>query len=267
MIKKLNGVTLLEAMLAFAIASTIVLLGLRQYTYYKRDRDAFSLKYNVDVLLQGMRNYYYANCAESEDGNMTLHLLAPSRNPSNPFKIDITKTLSNYLDSSWRPTNPLIDTSFASDNFGYEAQFNNIVFQNKRSENFCYYYPNTGQQSPSCASVPNASAIIYLWIAQVVVKVKDTTMTLALKGLTGADCALGNYTGSSVVDCSNGAVSGNPSYLVWQRLPSFASPSMTSGLWRGASTVKGFNLQYTNDSLWELVSSPYEAQQYYLCGG
>jgi len=260
--KKLQGVTLLEAMLAFVIATTIILLTIRQYTQYKFNRDAFTLKYNVDLLFQGMRNYYYANCAESADTNMQLHSLAPSRSPSNPFPLNIQTTLINYLDPKWRPANPLVDSSFA--NFGYEAQFYNVVTSAIRDENFCYYYPGTGQTSPICGALPNPSAKIYLWVGQVVVKVKDTNTTLALKGLMSADCALNSYQSNTIVDCSTGVTTGKAGYLVWQHLPSFASPEMSSGLWRANSTVKEFNLQYTNDPYWAVVSGN---SMYYLCGG
>lgn len=265
MIKKIQGITLLEAMLALAIASSLALLGLRQYAQFKFSRDAFALKYNVDNLFQGMRNYYYANCAESKDADMTLHTLAPSRNPSNPFPVNIPVTLGSYFDAKWNPFNPLVNSSFA--NGGYEAQFNNVVFQGDRKENFCYYYSGTSQTSPLCATMNNASASIYLWVAQVVVKVSDPTITLALKGLTGADCALKDYTSSSIVDCSQGVTTGSPSYLVWQHLPSFVSPDLSSGLGGATSAVKAFNLQYTNDSYYELVSGTYDGTMYYLCGG
>lgn len=263
--RKLQGVSLFEVILAFAIGASIILLGVRQYTYYKRDRDAFALKNNVDTLFQAMRNYYYANCSET-GGQNHPGTLAPSSQPNNPFPIDINTVLAGYFDTTWRPANPFIDTSFA--NLGYEAQFNNFIISDRRSENFCYFYPGTNQKTPNCASLPNTSAHIYLWVAQVVVKVKDPKMTLMLKGVAGADCALNEYESGSIVDCSQGATSGEPPYLVWQHLPSFASSELSSGLWRSTFTVKQFNLQYTNDSLWELVSAPDgTTPSYYLCGG
>ncbi len=265
MIKNSYGITLLEVMLVLAIASTIVLSGIRQYTFYQRDRNAFVLKYNIDILFQGMRNYYYANCAESTDTNMALHKLAPSRNPSNPFAVTIQTMLGNYLDTTWHPFNPLIDSSFGDS--GYDVQFNQISWSGARNENFCYYYPGTSQTNPTCGALVNSNAIVYSWIAQIVVKIQDPNMTLALKGMTGANCALTDYTSPTIVDCSTGATSGAPSYLVWQRLPSFASPDTSSGLWRAAPTVKAFKLQYTNDTYWELVNAPNGVQGYYLCGG
>jgi len=269
MIKKLKGITLLEAMLALAIATAIILLGLKNYFQYKRDRDAFALKYNVDMLFQAMRNYYYANCAERSPQAPILAppsppALAPSSSPSNPFLINMA-SLGSYLDASWNPANSLIDSSFGSS--GYALQFNNQVISGARTENFCYYFQSMGAQ-PSCYNGVNPTSQIYLWVAQIVVQVSDTEMTLAFKGLADADCALATYTAASIVDCSaQGVTSGSPAYLVWQRLPSFASPDMSSGLWGGTPTVKQFNLQYTNDSLGELVSATYAGSQYYLCGG
>ncbi len=257
MAQKLKGITLIEFMLVLVIAMSMIIIGIKQYAQYRLGRDAFSLKYNVDVIFQAMQNYYYANCARLA--------LAPSNNPSNPFPVNIQTTLAGYLDSNWRPMNLLINSAFGSS--GYALQFNGVTLSGIRRENFCYYFPNTGQTSPSCASLPNDDAMIYLWVAQVVVQIRDTRTTLAIKGLAGADCALASYSASSAADCSGGVTSGNPAYLVWQRLPSFASPQMNSGLWSSMPTVKQFNLQYTNDSLGELVSATYAGSQYYLCGG
>ncbi|MCD6039239.1 MAG: hypothetical protein K0S27_639 [Gammaproteobacteria bacterium] len=257
MTQKLKGITLIESMLVLVVAISIIMLALKLYVPYKLGRDAFLLKYNVDMIFQAMQNYYYANCARLA--------LAPSNNPSNPFPVNISTTLTGYLDPNWRPMHPLIDRAFGSS--GYALQFNGVSLSGRRKENFCYYFTNTGQTSPACASLSNDDAIVYLWVAQVVVQVRDTRTTLALKGLTDADCALTNYSASSAADCSAGVTSGNPAYLVWQRLPSFASPRMNSGLGGSGTTVKQFNLQYTNDSLAELVNATYAGSHYYLCGG
>ena len=262
MLKKLKGITLLETMLVLAIATSIALLMIQNYVRYKRDRDAFALKYNVDMLFQAMRNYYYANCR-----NTTT--LAPSDpasghiEPVDPFPIDTT-TLGSYLDASWHPENALIDRSFG--NSGYAMQFNKWTVTGARTENFCYYSPGMGA-TPSCYTDVNPSSQIYYWIAQIVVQVRDTNLTLALRGLTSADCAIQNYSAAapSIVDClADGVTTGNPAYLVWQRLPSVTSPTSGRDV---TSTVKQFNLQYTNDSLAELVSATYAGTQYYLCGG
>lgn len=260
--KKIQGVTLLEGMLAITIAGLILSLGIRQYYQFKFSRDAFALKYSVDLLFQGMRNYYYANCAESEDTDMTVHTLAPSRSPSNPYPLNITSTLSSYLDPKWKAASILIDRSFGYN--GFEAQFNNFKPSTVSNANFCYYFPNTSQTSPVCSSLSNPSVNVSLWVAQVVVKISDPKMTLALKGLTNADCALTDYQAHTIVDCSSGVTSGTPAYLVWQHLPTFASPAMSSGLWRSSYTVKQFNLQYTNDPYWALMSGE---TSNYLCGG
>jgi type II secretory pathway pseudopilin PulG len=253
--KKLQGITLLESLLALAIASSIVIFGIQQYSSFKRDRDVLALRYNVDLILQAMRDYYYANCA-----NLTLGPTA-TYTPPNPFPITLKNELNPYLSSPLLP-NPVIDPSFGDQ--GYAVQFN-LKILTGRKESFCYYFPNTGQTSSNCATVDNNTAQIYLWVVQVMVKVNDPQMAIAYKGLANASCAIANPSApDSAVDCDKeGVTSGMPAYLVWQYLPSSVSPTLNLRLWN----AKQFNLQYTNDSSAELISADYAGTQYYLCGG
>jgi hypothetical protein len=261
--RKLQGITLFEAILALAIAMTIVLFAIRQYTQYERERNIQLLAYHIDIVFQAMRNYYYANC-----GNLTTPTLAPtsSYTPPNPFPISIMTDLKNYIDNNWQGSNPSIDTSFGES--GYAVQFNRMIStQTKRQENFCYYFAG---QPQSCAALTNDNAELYLWVAQIVVKIRDPAMTLAYKGMLNASCAIADFSSdtATVVDCNTeGITSGAPAYLVWQKLPSFVSPQMNSSLWAMMPYVKAFNLQYTHDRQAELISTDYAGSKYYLCGG
>ena len=257
--RKLQGVTLLEILLVLAIAAAIILFAIRQYTRYERERNIQLLAYHIDTVFRAMRDYYYVNCA-------TITTLAPTEDytPPNPFPISILADLQSYIDKSWKEVNPSVDASFSES--GYAVQFNRMISAApKRQENFCYYFEGKPQ---SCASSVNNTAVLYLWIAQVVVKMRDPTMTLAYKGLLNASCAVSTFSPGSIVDCSVSDVAvGNPNYLVWQRLPSFISPKINSSLWSMTPYLKAFNLQYTHDRQAELISADYAGSQYYLCGG
>ncbi len=262
-LRKSQGITLIETMLALAIAISIILFSIRQYTQYKRERDIQLLAYHVDILFQAMRNYYYANC-----GNLTTPTLAPtsSYTPPNPFPISIITDLESYIDQGWQRGDPSIDTSFGES--GYAVQFNRMIStQTKRQETFCYYFAG---QPQSCAALANNNAELYLWLAQIVVKMRDSAMTLAYKGMLNASCAIADFSPdtATVVDCNTeGVTSGKPAYLVWQKLPSFVSPKMNSNLWAMMPYLKAFNLQYTHDRQAELISTDYAGSKYYLCGG
>ncbi|MCE3237295.1 MAG: hypothetical protein K0R24_276 [Gammaproteobacteria bacterium] len=260
--RKLQGITLIEAMLVLAIVIAIILFSIRQYTQYERERNIQLLAYHIDIVFQAMRNYYYANCA-----NLITPTLAPtdSYTPPNPFPISIITDLESYIDEHWQGINPSIDTSFGES--GYTVQFNRMISTQARQENFCYYFAG---QPQSCAALPNNNAELYLWVAQIVVKIRNPAMTLAYKGMLNASCAIANFSPdtATVVDCkTEGVTSGAPAYLVWQKLPSFVSPKMNSSLWAIMPYIKEFNLQYTHDRQAELISTDYAGSKYYLCGG
>jgi prepilin-type N-terminal cleavage/methylation domain-containing protein len=260
---KSNGMTLLEVMLALAIAASIVLMGLKQYQQYKLGQEIEQVRYNVNLLFKALGDYYFANCAAAVDGNPGVTgTLAPSQSPANPFIIAITTQLAGYL-SNWPPLyNPLIDSTF-----GYTAQFNQSIQAGVRAATVCSSY-----WTPMCSSAPNPSSQIILWTAQVVVKMSDPTKTLAYQGLVNADCAVTSVPAARAINCSttnggDGVTTGSPAYLVWQRLPSFASPAMSSSLQGAGSVIKEFNMLYTHDPMAELYNIASYSTPNYLCGG
>jgi Tfp pilus assembly protein PilE len=249
MIRNLVGVTLLESMLALAIVASIVLFGIKNYQQYKLQQEVQQIEYNVDMIFQAMKNFYYVNCPQTK-------LLDPANSPANPYPVDIQNTLGNggYLSlTQWKPAVPLLVSSFGYS--GYSAQLVQVTAG--RGETGCAYFAAV-PGSFSCSAYPNSvSNNVILWFAQVIVQFSNPANTLLYKGLVGADCAISSLPLTG--DC--GAVNvttGKPAYLVWQRLPSFASPEMSSDLWMMMPYAKEFNLQYTVD--------PLSGAQNYLCG-
>lgn len=259
-----RGVTLLEVMLVLLIGSFLLLLAVRQYEQYQLEQYALQLKYNVDSLLQAMSYFYRANCATGK--------LSPSQlSPFPPTQLTYPLSLNNndfagYLPDNWQPMNPLVDNN-ANDN-GYFTQFN--FFQiGQKNATACFTFWSSGNTPAGCntsTAIPNT--MVVGWQIQVVVKMINPQTTTNYLGLTGADCAIdaSNLPANKIVNCSNNSTSGSPTYLVWQRSPSFATPTVSANDWMATPRLKMFNAQYTHDAMFELYmnnSSPY----YYLCGG
>jgi hypothetical protein len=106
---------------------------------------------------------------------------------------------------------------------------------------------------------------VVFWEIQVTVKLSDPNAGVRLKGVLGADCF-----SDTATDC-NASVQ-KPSYLIWKRVPAFASPKTTSILWGSLSDFKEFTMQYTHDPMYELsnpngYAGTTTSDYYYLCGG
>ena len=56
-----KGVTLIEVMLVLAIASLLILLGIRQYQSYKGDINIKQFNYDIDKIFKAMKEFYSTN--------------------------------------------------------------------------------------------------------------------------------------------------------------------------------------------------------------
>lgn len=233
-----QGATLLEMLLVTAIGVSLLVVGMRQYQTFKLDVDIQQLQSNVNVLFQAMARYYTAQCyGGALDPNY-------SPTPSNPFPISISAlTTAGYLMENL-PVSPLAST--------YVLQFNQST--TTRMQNL----------SPSGSM---GMGTIVIWRAQVAVQLNNTANTAAYKNYLGADC-VSSPLGSIVTPCAS-ALGGT--YLVWERLPSFASPNSQSDLWLSNPMLQQFNQMYTTYPMGYLLNTTPEGQtpsgqQYYLCG-
>ena len=223
MTKKMAGVTLLEVLLVMAIAASIIILTLRIYQQFQKDQYAIQLRYNADTLLEGLAYYYQANCAEGAGRKLSQQPFPTTFNDGGNLYIDLT---NGFLPANWQPANPLIDPTAA--NNGYFVQFN-YYSPSQRQVYACNTFWSTTPGQPGCTApqpIPNTQVVI--WVAQLAIKMRDPATTLGYLGLTGADCAVDSLPAGAPADCSQASASGQPSYLVWQRLPSLASPALQS---------------------------------------
>ena len=264
--KKSKGVTLLEVMLVLLIGSLLLIFGIRQYQQYQLEQYALQLKYNVDSLLQAMSYFYRANCAKGK--------LSPSQlTPFPPTQLAYSLSVDNndfvgYLPNNWQPLNFLVDNT--ADDYGYSTQFNFYQIGQKNA-NACFSFWSTGNTPAGC-NTPNAipNTLVVGWQMQVIVKMINPDTTTNYLGLTGADCAIDatDLPTNKVVDCSKTSASGAPTYLVWQRPPSFATPTISANDWMATPGLRMFNLQYSHDAMFELYMDNSSATPYYyLCGG
>jgi type II secretory pathway pseudopilin PulG len=273
-IKSQVGVTLVEILLVIVIGLGLLMLGVRQYQSYRVDADALQLRNNVDMMLQAVARFYFANCNGTYNPNgsppFKPGLLHPNSAPKNPFLVNIQTQLVNagYLSASPFPINPIVNSGSPVTQFGgYVAQLN----QTTQTRLVC----STGNAATGvtagqgCSSTLQTGTII-IWLPQVAILIKDTTKVKVYANLLNADCT-SSLAGTTVAPCSS-KKPGN--YLVWQRTPSMPSTTM-----QGNSSELGLqgvlssgNLMYQTYSTGYLgsvngVTSPANQPQYFLCGG
>lgn len=272
-ITRLRGLTLLETMLVLAIAASIILMGLKQYELQDTEKNYLLLKYNVEELFQGLKQYYQVNCDDmvsasgtvTRKGTLSPHSPQPV-NTSLPFPVSIT-TLQPYLQKDWPRYAPVVENP--SGISSYIAQFNPSSPPPERNAYACQYF---GSGAPQCTDPLQRNIVnskILLWQAQVAVKMLDPSKTIAYVGVVGADCAVNDLPSDRPINCSTDAVKeGNAVYMVWQRLPSFASTTIKSAHQIANPVAKQFKLQYTHDPMYEMYNQNSGTNyQYYLCGG
>lgn len=246
-----KGMTLLEVILVLAIASTFVAMGFRVYQGFNADRNLQQINYNVDVLFQGLKAFYSSTCS-------TLQVSS-----ANPFPIVISDLVANkFIEQQWPPfQSPIVDSS------SYVVQFN----RSTSTRNISQCYKDVGTNVVTCSTPQEiiAKNTVLLWRLQVAVKVLDVAQAENYRAMLGANC-VSSLVGSIVTPCS---ASPNPAggYLVWERLPSFATPNASSAYWPSIHGVLQFKRQYTNDDFYAFTTNDITynggAYQNYLCGG
>jgi len=228
--KRHTGLTLLETMLVLAIASLLILLGLRQYQTYLLDAQIQQVKANVDTIMQGMLFFYRAQCYGTV--NTSTGILAPGKlNPQSflnfnvpsifPINIPSDLVTPGYL-TTVVPLNPIVDSSQPGTYEGYVAQFNleqstKYVCTSAQTNAVAF-----GPNDPTCAT---KIGTIINWNIQVAVALKDTAQAQTYLSLLQGNC-LSSINGVTVTPCSGGTGSG--SYVVFERSPSMVSSHITS---------------------------------------
>lgn len=263
------GVTLFEILLVLAIATIFFILGMNLYYSLKLEQDANRVRANVDILFQGLKGYYQANCRGS------TAVLDPSKNPSNPYPIDIPSKLVRFL-AEW-PLGASQFNVFPEPNYGYIVQFNKV------ESNRYIYACNKVDGKLECskpeaiwaAQQANTSRrkTLIIWVSQVAQQMPDNDTAVRYQALLGANCVSNlksDENGEYVEPCTPPPAAGGD-YLVWERLPG-AMTDNTSTLWPSMSIVKQFTQQYTNDDNYafnvdDMDYNTATGYENYLCGG
>lgn len=268
----MRGVTMLELMLVILIGSSILLFSLEQYREYQANQYAIQLRSSVDSILQAMSYYYQGNC---QRGTLSPSML-PAFPPNPPIfnrNGNLWNDLNNgFLPANWQGLNVIVDNSAA--NQGYSVQFNYYEATKPispgRNTTVCSPFWSSGNPfiASGCSTTPAPiiGSIIVGWQIQVAVKMHDPNTTLDYMGLAGADCALATLPTNQPADCSQQPANPPYNYLIWLRLPSFASPTIGTPLWLTTPMVKQFNEAYTHDPMYEIFMRSTSSPYYYLCG-
>ncbi len=286
----MRGVTLLETMLAIAVAVSIFVFGIRLYYQFSFQSKEQQIARNVSQLFQAMSSYYYANCREARN-EQSQPQSSGALDPVNSDKSEIPEYIElsvqkdlitpGFLSAAaWHPENSLLD-NYSPEDQRYEVQFNRILAGN--ADPVMTVYTCAGKdKSPSCDVVsksvldsserPSNQTRVITWVVQVAVKL-DASLSMEertqIKNDLNADCISTGWA-TSVAACRTNPQAG--SYLVWTRMPSAYSPGVTSNNWASLPYVKQFNMQYTNDGMAALSGVKDETENWYdplnyLCGG
>jgi type II secretory pathway pseudopilin PulG len=250
---KLRGMTLLEVLLVIVIGIAILILGFRQYQNIKAESDFQIIQYNVDTLFSAMSLYFQANCSQ---GTLSPSYLSPQKF-STPFPISINNDLMNPT-YAYLTVLPKASSLVSSTNgwTSYIVQFNPQI--------------NIRQMTPNQTgnNLNNNLGMALIWTIQVAVHMKSNTGVQTYANILDAAC-ISSMQNGMVTSCNSNPTPGK--YIVFQRLPSWASPNSLSNYWTMNPQVKLFKQLYTTAPFQYLMNSQgYSTQgnmQYYLCNG
>ena len=252
--KKVLGMTMLETLLVMAVGVSLIVLGVRLYTVYKRDTNLLELESNIDTLFSAAVGYYHAQCKRGG-------LLDPAIATGSVKAINITTDLitPGYLTTPFPRPNALVDSSGPGG--GYIVQFNKFLIP--RTTLTC-------SNPPTCSSTTSTQIGTYvIWRIQVSVLMRNTSagQLANARSFLGGQC-LSSASGSpaTVALCTTNPT-GN--YVVLDRLPSAAiHPDAGSPLWLSMPAISQFKQLYTTDPMSSLTSTNHSPEyQYFYCNG
>lgn len=258
-LKKQRGITLIEVLLVFAVASAIVVMSVKQYEMFRSDKDIQQVRYNVDMLAQAAANYYWVNCRGQMDPNTNKIVpgtLSPYNatppSPGTPFLINTTTDLINtgYL----KVPLTLGGNPYVTD---YVVQFNETLIKQYR----------LGCDDADCntSSQKQIGTLVSFQI-QISVLLSDPTKADAYKNILGANC-LSSLSGTTVLPCSQAPATAN-TYAVFERSAAYPTPAASSALSGNQVNIQAFSQQQTVNPIGNLLSSDHTTEyQYFLCSG
>jgi hypothetical protein len=274
------GLTLLEIMLVLVVATSVVLASLKQIQVYMLDNDIAAIKANVDNLFSASGLFYRTYCSQNSfAGNTSVRLLPSTLDvPSSPVTsgngfLTVPLCYPTGKCAWYGVPNNIVNTSDSSG--GYIAQFNSLPMSSSPQATM-----NTACNAKDCSSTSPGPVVnnnlpsmkVVFVTLQVSVLMKNVKLASYVEGVLGADCLSteNSSTPPTVNPCTSPAPAG-ATWVVFTRLPAFASPESTSALWPSMARLKEFNMQYTHDQMYELMTGTTEdtgsgAISSYTCG-
>lgn len=223
-----RGVTIFELLLVMAIAGSIIMLGISQYTLFRQRAEISQVQFNIETLFQAMNHYYLAHCEDD-----SIFKIGP---PNKPVQIKV----SNLRNEGFLADDALIvvpNYVNPDEDTAYPMQFNPAE-QDKIIDG-----ENLGK--------------VYLWTFQIGLRLADGKRSTNAQSITnakllGADCIVdfnngsGNPTGVGLGKCIsiNANVSRYPS---WERAPSMSNAAVRkTGSWLMTPLIRQFIDQNRN---------------------
>jgi type II secretory pathway pseudopilin PulG len=254
-----QGISLLEMLLVFALASSIILFALQRFNQYTFERNVQTVQAHVKELFQALGYYYQINCSQviipnPAGGSDTIRpgTLDPMNTPIDPFPLTNINTIFTAvgLGSVWPfLKNPIVDVAGLNNNEGYVVQFNR----------------STSTRDVQLDSGSKSVGNIIIWRAQVSVLLRSNLDAAFYQKVLGADCLSSASADNHTVQPCSAQNPGN--YAVWEKLPSYTSPDSNTDLWPSLPVLKQFNQMYSTYPITVLTSDTAPNQQNYLCGG
>ncbi len=294
-VQKNAGVTLLEMLLVFAIASSLFLASYQWYNQYRIQAAQAQLLANVDQLFLAMQQYYRANCRQGisyvtgvKSSAGALDPVTTNGNLTVTLKIKKLETPGYLITSSWHPTNFLVDNTPTDK--GYYLQFNAGSFQttnafactdnnyngttsiprgatpsacntnNTTPLNASFITPTTQTTPPTPPpKVQVGPGQVITWRLQVAVKLASNYASqkeqATLLQQLGAECISQAGSSAGPVPACETTPSTNPGGYLVWERSATFISNNTTNYWITQPMIKQFNMQYTNDSM-QLLNEP-----------
>ena len=246
----MQGMTLLEVLLALAIGASIIMFGFQQYSNWQRATNVEALNANIDAIFSAAAQFYEANCGKAGS------ILTGDANVNNIQPISLSDLQTNgYLPANAVLPNPLADVN------AYVVQFNphlsSRIFQ---FANFIDTLIGPG---------PQTIGTIVSWSIQVSVLLNDASQRDFVKNSLQATCST-NLNGSTTTPCRDPSIFGPQAgnYVSFERFPYYVLSSSGSNyrpsMWQTKPLLLQFQQMYTVYPMTYLLGAPPD-QRYFYC--
>lgn len=248
--KQHTGFTIIEILLVLALATMLLVMGIRQYFSYRLDADVALINYNVDTLFSAMSSYFQANCGG------TTGTLSPLHTPvaASPFLLDIQTDLiaGGYL----RPRD-IVPVSLVVGTPGVGTVLNGY---HVRFVRYDVDRPASPDQSGNVVTQPVGRII--LWVPEIMVELRNSARAQPIRMMTRAtDCITADWS-------ERGACGGAHPALFFSHQVSYANHAdASSNYWTMMPGLGQLRDQEGTYDAGTVVSTGTQNNQFYYCGG